>query len=96
MDSLAKNELKNIFNYYRKKVSVEIAKKIIRQLIEKANKLKNFPESGAIEVLLHERPQQFIVITNYKIIYWINEAESRIEVVDIFDTRQTPDKIDRN
>lgn len=94
----AKIELKNIFDYYHKKVSLKIAKKIAKQIVEKADSLSGFPEIGATEELLENRPQNFryTVITNYKIIYWINEEKKRIEIVDVFDTRQNPKKIQRN
>ena len=36
-----------------------------------------------------------VLSQNYKIIYWINEEKNRIEIVDIFDTRQNPLKIKR-
>lgn len=32
---------------------------------------------------------------NYKIIYWINEEENRVEIIDVFDVRQYPLKIQR-
>ncbi len=96
--NFAKNELKNIFNYHKEKVSLRIAKQIAKQIIEKANDLENFPEIGAPEELLRDKSQKFryIVSTNYKIIYWVNKEKNRIEVVDVFDTRQNPEKINRN
>ncbi len=94
----AKNELKNIFDYFHQKTSLKIAKQISLQIVEKADSLSDFPEMGAIEELLKDRPQNFkyIVSTNYKIIYWVNKTKNRIEVVDVFDTRQDPVKISRN
>ena len=47
--NFAKNELKNIFNYHKEKVSLRIAKQIAKQIIEKANDLENFPEIGTPE-----------------------------------------------
>jgi plasmid stabilization system protein ParE len=94
----AKNQLKNIFDYHKEEVSVKIARQIGRQIVEKTSDLRNFPEIGAIESLLRDKPQKFryIVSTNYKIIYWINKEKNRIEVVDVFDTRQNPEKILKN
>lgn len=94
----AKSELKNIFDYHKEKVSLKIAHQIAKQISEKANGLSGFPELGALEELLKERAQSFryIISTNYKIIYWINKDKSRIEVVDVFDTRQNPIKLKRN
>ena len=93
----AKNELKSIFNYHKEKVSLKIARKIIQKIIKITNDLTKFPEIGAQENLLIDRPQNFryLISTNYKIIYWINFKKNRIEIVDIFDTRQNPVKISR-
>lgn len=94
----AKRELRQIFEYHNDNVSLKVAQKISTQIVIDTNKLKNFPEMGAIEELLSNRPQEFryIVSTNYKIIYWINQDKSRIEIIDVFDTRQNPIKMERN
>ena len=94
----AKAELKNIFDYYNEKVSLRIAQQIVTKIAKRAENLGNFPEIGTVEELLNERPQNFryIVSTNYKIIYWVNKDKNRIEIVDVFDTRQNPKKIKRN
>lgn len=70
----AKSELKGIFDYHNEKVNLRIAKQIVQQIIEKADNLSHFPEIGAVEELLYDRPQSFryIISTNYKILYWIN------------------------
>lgn len=93
----AKSELKNIFDYHKEKVSVKIAKQIVEQIVVTADELKSFPEMGAVEELLQSSPENFryIINTNYKIIYWINKTKERIEIVDVFDTRQNPIKISR-
>lgn len=61
-------------------------------------KLKHQPEIGQEEDLLRSRKQKFryLVFKNYKIIYWINENQGRIEINDVFDTRQYPTKIKRS
>src|SRR5690606_24963170 len=91
----AKTKLKDIFDYHNERVNLKIAKQVVRQIVEKADSLSNFHEIGVIEELLKDRPQnfRFTVSTNYKIIYWVNKDKKRIEVVDIFDTRQDPKKI---
>jgi len=93
----AKSELKNIFDYHKEKVSGKIAQQIAEQIVLTAYELKIFPEMGIVEELLQSRPENFryIISTNYKIIYWINKAKERIEIVDVFDTRQNPIKISR-
>lgn len=94
----AKKELRNIFDYHNEKVNLKIARQIVRAIVEETEKLVYFLEKGQVEELLKERSQEFryIISTNYKIIYWINVQENRIEVSDIFDTRQNPIKLRRN
>ena len=44
-----------------------------------------------------DRDQEFryLLYKNYKIIYWLNIKENRIEINDVFDTLQNPIKIQR-
>ncbi|MDW5289473.1 type II toxin-antitoxin system RelE/ParE family toxin [Formosa sp. PL04] len=93
----AQKELENIYSFFRKKAGSKIAKKLINEIYSETLKLKNQPEIGQIEALLINREQKFrfLVFKNYKIIYWINEKEHRVEINDVFDTRQNPIKIER-
>jgi len=94
----ATNELQQIFSYYHKKVSHETAKKLISGIYNSCLKLKKQPEIGQIEELLKDREQNFryVLFQNYKIIYWYNKQKNWIEIVDIFDTRQNPSKMNRS
>ena len=85
----SERELEKIFEYYNKKVGYNIAKKITDGIYQQTLKLEHQPEMGQIEELLKTRKQQFryIVFKNYKVIYWINKYENRIEISDVFDTR---------
>lgn len=95
---MQKNQLKRIFDYYKKKAGLKIAKQISKEIIKKTDSLSYFPMIGVVEEILKERPQKFryVISTNYKIIYWINNEEKRIEIFDVFDTRQNPEKLQRN
>jgi|SRR5699024_2725871 len=94
----AKKELNKIFDYYHQKVNLKLARKLVTQIVSDTDILKTFPEIGAREENLKLRPQKFryIVSTNYKVIYWLNKEMKRVEIVDVFDTRQSPAKIKRN
>jgi len=94
----SKNELKIIFNYYKKEASLKIAKKLVSKIISETQKLIKQSEIGQQELLLVNRKQKFryLVVTNYKIIYWININKKRIEITDVFDSRQNPIKITRS
>lgn len=93
----SERELEKIFDYYNRKASYSIAKKLSDGIYNEALKLEQQPEMGQIEELLKNRKQQFryLVYKSCKIIYWINNSESKIEIIDVFDTRQNPLKIKR-
>lgn len=94
----AKNELKNIFEYYKENASLSIAKNITKGIAKDTLKLSFQPYIGAKEPLLEDRKQEFryLVYKNYKIIYWYNKEKERIDISDVFDTRQNPIKLKRN
>ena len=93
----SKKELKNIFDYYKEKASINVAKTIVTGITTEAKKLINQPTIGQEEELLENDSRKFryLVCTHYKIIYWINLEKNRIEIFDVFDTRQSPIKMKR-
>lgn len=93
--AFAKNELQNIFGYYKEKASPAITRKLISEIVHETKRLQTKSYIGQIEQLLigQEQAFRYLVYKNYKIIYWINENKSRIEITDVFDTRQNPLKI---
>jgi len=93
----SKKELKNIFNYYKEKASLNVARTLVIGITKEAAKLKKQPTIGQEEELLENDPRDFryLVFKNYKIIYWTNLAKNRIEIFDVFDTRQSPVKMKR-
>ena len=52
---------------------------------------------GAREPLLQQRPieYRFIIASNYKIIYSLDDEKQLIKIADVFDTRLDPQKIHR-
>jgi len=93
----SQNELEKIYHYYKEKAGKKIAKKIIQEIYTDTLKLQSHPEIGQIEEFLKDRKEEFryLVSGHYKIIYWVNKAKGRIEIVDVFDSRQNPVKINR-
>ena len=91
----SKAELQNIFHYYKEKASLRVAKELVLGIENKTKILTSYSEAGQIEELLSNRKQQFryLVYKNYKIIYWVNNSENRVEISDVFDTRQNPVKL---
>ena len=93
----AKKELRKIFDYYKRKASVKVAKKIVVGITKEALKLRKQPTIGQIEEYLENASKEYryLIFNNYKIIYWINDENNMIEVFDVFDSRQSPNKLQR-
>ncbi len=93
----AEKQIENIFNYYENRVNVQLARKIINEIISAPNKLIENPEIGVKEPLLAAKKLEFkyIIYSNYKIIYTIDKLAFKIKIYDVFDTRQNPVKIKR-
>jgi plasmid stabilization system protein ParE len=91
----SKSKLRAIFDYYKEKASLRIARRLVNGITQEVIKLQNQPNIGSREDLLHEREQEFryLVHKNYKIIYWVVKDQNRIEISDVFDTRQNPVKV---
>jgi plasmid stabilization system protein ParE len=95
--NFSKQELKKIFDYYKLEANLNVAKSLVRGITIATSKLVIQPEIGQEEELLKvdERNFRYFLFKNYKIIYLINSKMSRIEIFDIFDTRQNPKKLKR-
>ena len=91
----SKKELKNIFDYYKENASLNVAKTLLFGITKETAKLKKQPNIGQKEELLKKdsRDFRYLVYKSCKIIYLVNLNENRIEVFDVFDTRQNPIKI---
>jgi plasmid stabilization system protein ParE len=91
------NQLKDIFDYHLVKASSNIAQRLVQKIIDATIILENNPKSGRREDLLKDRNQEFrfIIVKNYKIIYWIDYEFSIINISVVFDTRQNPKKISK-
>jgi plasmid stabilization system protein ParE len=79
-----------------RKANAIVAQNLIIGIIDTSIRLSKNPKIGQIEDLLVNRPQKFryLIYKNYKIIYWVDYNKNRIEVVNVFDTRQNPVKMD--
>jgi len=91
----SKRELKKIFTYYKENANLKVARNLILGIEKETNILRIHPNIGQTEELLIGRKQKFhyLLFKNYKIIYWINKDKKRIEISDVFDTRQNPIKM---
>ncbi len=93
----AQDKLDGIYEHYKIKASSSIAKKLVIGIIDQTIDLGKNPNIGQKEELLLARVEGFryLVFKNYKIIYWVNKPKIRIDIVNVFDTRQNPVKIER-
>ena len=93
----AEDKLEDIFSYYSEKASIRVALNLIDGIIERSMELEKSPLVGQIELLLADRMQEFryLVFKNYKLLYWVNQDKNRIEIVNVFDCRQNPEKLNK-
>lgn len=91
----AENKLDDIFIYYETVTSTSVAKSLVTGIIDETIGLGKNPYIGQKELILDKYTQEFryLVYKNYKIIYWINSNKKRIEIANVFDTRQYPAKM---
>lgn len=92
----AENKLFDIYNYYCKRANVKVARNLINGIIDATIDLEKHPEKGQIETSFKSRIHTFryLIYKNYKIVYWINYDFGRIEIANVFDTRQNPDRLE--
>lgn len=90
-------QLQEIYEYYEKKASTKVVKKLIKGIINEPTKLIKTPSIGQEEELLKHRKTEYryLVFKNYKLIYSIDSQNGFIKISDIFDTRQNPPKLQR-
>ncbi|WP_438962819.1 type II toxin-antitoxin system RelE/ParE family toxin [Nonlabens sp.] len=95
--AFAETQLDEIYEYYKNKAGKRIAKKLIYGLINEPNKLLKSPFIGQEEELLKDRKAdyRYLVYKNYKLIYSLEEKTETIKIADVFDSRQTPNKLKR-
>lgn len=85
-------DLDEIFDFYQRLASLEVAQNILIQLIEKADVLISYPEMGTLEIFNNPQPYEyrFIVEGNHKLIYRVSEIDKLIFISRVFDTRKSP------
>lgn len=93
----AKSAVRSIYDYYLEHVSRSLARKLVIGIVTETKQLQYQPKMGTLEPLLEKDPRDFryILYKSYKIIYWFNEDREAIEIVDVFDSRQNPVKINK-
>ncbi len=86
-------KLEGIFDYYKTKASIEVARKVVGSIVDSTIRLETHPRIGQTEDLLKEKEKEyrFVVAGNYKVIYWIEEPY--VKIATVFDCRQNPTRM---
>lgn len=91
----AKFYLREIVKYHKEVASAQVAEKIRRKLVDAPKSLlTNYPALGIVESLLPNEEVHSLITGHYKILYQIEPKA--IYILDVFDTRQNPEKISRS
>ena|ERR1700679_1761521 len=90
----AKEDVHEIYTYYKATASFLIAKSIKAKIFSKTSLLSKHKEMGRMEENKNvlNKGYRFLVSGNYKIVYRIID-ENSILIASVFDCRQNPDKM---
>jgi toxin ParE1/3/4 len=90
----AKEDVHEIYTYYKVTASLLIAKSIKAKIFSKTSLLIKHKEMGRIEENKNvvNKGYRFLVSGNYKIVYRVID-ENNILIASVFDCRQNPDKM---
>lgn len=92
-DDEAKASLRSIYNYIKKKESVEQAKRVRDEIIELTKGLGFMPHKYVADPFLNDEPgdNRFKVIWSYKIVYEVTKLE--VIILDVFHTSRDPQRL---
>jgi len=83
----ASNELDEIFQFYSKFASAQVAKRHVGIIIDSISKLQSMPNLGRKdENFQHIRTYRFLIVLTYKVYYFIEDND--IYIASIWDCRQ--------
>jgi len=87
------DDIQEIHDYFCSTANLKVANKIIDNIVDKSILLENNPRIGQIEELLEYKQTEirYLVESNYKIVYWIEE--NNVIIATVFDCRQDPKKL---
>jgi len=90
----AANNLKEIVDYYRRKASPEVARKVRRNLIDETKTLERLPESKPLLPVKEktEPPYRYTKKWSFKIIFQVHKKEDTVSVIDYLHDKESPEK----
>ena len=82
----ASNELDEIFQFYSKFASTQVAKRRVGKIINSISKLQSMPNLGRKdENFQHIRAYRFLIVLTYKVYYFIEDND--VYIASIWDCR---------
>lgn len=93
---LARTEIENVIKYSKETFGESAATKFYTQLQQCFSRLLAHPFLGPTEPLLAKRKLQYralLVFKHFKLIYYVDEKQNIIHVVDLWDTRREPKRL---
>jgi plasmid stabilization system protein ParE len=90
-DNKAKSDLKLLFDFIKIK-SLHGANNVVQDIVNQTKGI-HFAEQYQVDELLGE-PFRRIIVRDFKIIYKV-QNETEIRILQIFDTRQNPNKLNK-
>lgn len=93
----AENKLLDVFEYYQQIAGTNVAQKLVDGIVEASLLLQRNPLGNQKEILLEHKSEEFrsAIYKNYKIIYWIDDINKIVFISNLFDSRQSPTKINK-
>ena len=88
----AEDKLIDVFEYYKFKASIKVARSLVGGIVETTITLSKNPYAIQRETSLIRENYDFryLLFKHYKIIYWIDELNGLITISNVFDSRQNP------
>jgi len=86
-------DTKSIFNYYKFRASIKVAKSIKDKILASTKSINKQTRKGRFEELLSHKNEEYryLLTGNYKVIYKIIEED--IYIMKVFDCRRNPEII---
>ena len=91
----ANESLENVHEFCKKFSGIKAADLLIDNIFDRVGILEDFPEMGGLEMsqLSKGLKIRYLIEGHCKILYDINLKENVVEILEVFDTRQNPDKM---
>lgn len=95
LSELAEQKLLNLNDFLLEKWNLKVRNDFIEKLTSKLDQISKLPESCP-KSSLFKGLFKYVVIKQTTLYYRINFQKSEIEIVTIFDTRQSPNKLEKD